>query len=70
MKEVLFSIAIATAWLQSSAQSYQPFTQLTGVDTAGSVQVRIGAGLNAKVVFREGSNFVKIQKGGSKCPRL
>lgn len=62
MKKALFITAVVMAWLNGTAQNFQPFTPLQGVDTAGSVQVRIGAGLNAKVIFREGSNFVKVER--------
>lgn len=61
MKKTLLSTMYAAA-LVAAAQGYQPFTQLNNVDTAGSVQVRISPSLDMKVLFREGSNFVKVER--------
>ncbi|MFN4299525.1 MAG: alkaline phosphatase PhoX [Thermaurantimonas sp.] len=62
MKKVVLSACIMASFFQMKAQGYQPFTPLNNVDTAGSVQVRVGSSLQMKVVFREGSNFVRVNR--------
>jgi secreted PhoX family phosphatase len=61
MKKNYIFVAFMGVVIISNAQN-SPFTPLDDVDTANSVRVRISPSLNMNIVYREGSNFVKVDR--------